>query len=121
MNEQGEGTEPKRPPWSPQDSRTWIITFGAGLAANLATVLVIGAAVAYLHFARANLPHHRLPTEFWKLQAAVLGAMVVGGVVVLVLLRGPRGGLWARIASGLIVLCLFLTLLVWIGAAAGIK
>src|SRR5215472_1536320 len=124
MDEQGGEAGSQRAPWSPQDSRTWIITFGAGLAANLATVLVVGAALVFLRVTRGGAPHHRLPAAYWQLTAlGIVGG--VGLVVVKVIVRrterGNRFGRFlarpwvGRLFIGLVSLGIGLQLLVWIG------
>jgi hypothetical protein len=123
MSEQGEGAGTQRAGWSPQDSRAWVITFGATLAANLATVLVVGAALVLLHYMRGNQPHHRLGPIFWAEDAALL---VIGAVLgVSVLRTRDQDGVfdrWLDRFSGVVaVLFVLLGLLVLIGAAAGIK
>jgi hypothetical protein len=122
MDEQGEGAEPQRDRWSPQDQRTWVITFGATLAANVATVLVVGAALAFLHWARGNQPHHRLGASFWGSNVVAL----VGVTLTLLAARSLRrsGGSnrwWIRVFVGGSVLIVLVVLLDVIGAAAGIK
>jgi cell division protein FtsW (lipid II flippase) len=124
MDEQGESAEPQRDRWPPQDSRTWVITFGATLVANITTVLVVGAAVVLLHWERGMQPHHRLDASFWERQALLLGLGVALVAALLILRRrwsrdldpGTARGLWIAI-----VLIVATALLVWIGAAAGIK
>ena len=124
MDEKEGESEPQRAPWSPQDSRAWIISFGAGLAANLATVLVVGAAVVALRWERGLEPHHRLNAAFWV--SLALSALLAFGLVLVVLTRLQRraGAVRPlpvrRILVGVVLAESFLLLLL-IGEAAGIK
>jgi hypothetical protein len=123
MHEQGAGGEPQRERWPQQDSRAWVITFGATLVANLTTVLAVGAAVAVLHWERGMQPHHRLDASFWERQAVLVavGAALVAALLIFRrwLVRDSRG--LERATWLLIVLIVSTALLAWIGAAAGIK
>jgi len=57
--------------WSEQDRRMLIITFGGGLAANLAAVILVGAALAFVHAYRSA---HALSALLWySLAAFVIG------------------------------------------------
>jgi hypothetical protein len=120
MADQG-GTEPERGQWSRQDRRTWVVTFGATLAANLATVLVLGGALAVLRWTRGRQPHHHLGASYW---VAVAGLIVLGAGVLLVG-RPAQGGVFDRWTDrslwGIGALCLLTGILILIGAAAGIK
>jgi hypothetical protein len=128
-------------PWSPQDKRSWAVTFWATLAANLVTVLVVGGAVVVLHAERARQPHHALGARFWWGQGITLGAAVVMILFILVV-ASERG--WAgwldpsdrrpelpfREKAVLVLAAVFLTVIAWtagvtilvlMGAAAGLK
>jgi hypothetical protein len=41
--------------WSEQDRRTLIITIAGGLAANLGTVILVGAVIALVHLSKASI------------------------------------------------------------------
>jgi hypothetical protein len=108
--------------WSGQDRRTLIITLGGTLAANLVTVLFVGAAIALVHWSK-NRHGDVFVATLWFGGTALLG--IFGGIV---LIRGLLGtgtsrltvalG-WVFIALGVLYF-LFATLL-WTGVAAGVK
>src|SRR5215469_15572082 len=39
--------QPEHRPWTPEDRRTLLITVGGGLAANIATVVVVAVAIVF--------------------------------------------------------------------------
>jgi hypothetical protein len=62
--------------WSEQDFRILVITIVGGLAANLGTVILVGAALAYVHLGR----HHNssLVLGLFALPPVVLGPLLIG-------------------------------------------
>jgi hypothetical protein len=111
--------------WSEQDRRTLIITIAGTLAANVATVLLVGAALAWVHSGKTQGSQLLVPT---------LGALVVGPVAIVMgsfsRRRARRVGtsfLWGEpwlngwpviVLGWLVELVAVMTL---IGLAAGVK
>ena len=102
-----------------------LITIAGGLAANVGTVLIVGLALAYLHLLRSGSGPH----DIGALSVLELFASV-GGFVVLVVLakygsvlraegRVGQATYWFVIA--LVAFVLFVSLLVLVGDAAGVK
>jgi uncharacterized membrane protein len=75
--------------WSEQDRRTLIITIGGGLAANVGTVILVGVAIAYVHWDRLDKTSIGI-----RLDAVLSG--VLTGLVLIVIGRA----LWRRRAAG---------------------
>ena len=70
--------------WSEQDRRTLIITIAGGLATNLGTVILVGAAIALVHLSNASIGS--------RLASVLIG--LAGGLITFVsgsyMRRGPR-------------------------------
>jgi hypothetical protein len=123
------GVEPQpAPPWSAEDGRLLLITVGGGLAANLATVLIVGIAAALIYLLRQYHHGHDLAVEIVSISVSLvvlLGAVVVAAYVRVVMnpgvRRGPDGRNPFRRQIWLAGLLLAMLLLVWVGLAAGIK
>ena len=132
MSDDEKPSEPtKRESWSAEDSRLLLITIAGGLAANIGTVLMVGASLAYIHWAQSG-PHpasvHQ-EVEQILLVAAIAYVPLVTYFIFLFWARknperswvaqpGPkamRGGIAALALSSLMIL------LVLVGAAAGVK
>ena len=119
--------EPEQKHWSKEDMRLWIITFGATLAANIATVVFIAAAVSLLHFLIRQQPNHQLSGRDWV--AATYG--FIPGVLGLAFIwlrwqKAFKGSAtywtWApRMLLAISVISVLLFGLVFLGEAAGIK
>ena len=112
--------------WSEQDRRTLIITVGGGLAANLGTVILVGAAIALLHQTKGTTSGELV---FALIFAAVSLAIMAAGYAVS---RGRAFGrpqrelsIWRYGAGWAIFIfgSLFLleALLLLIGLASGVK
>ena len=105
--------------WSEEDRRTLIITIGGGLAANLATVIIVGAAIA---FAR----HGKLSATEEVYNVLILGGFAIVTLVWGILLkRGRRFWVGTTVAAWLMIgVGSFLALevlLILTGLAAGVK
>jgi hypothetical protein len=103
--------------WREQDRRTLIISIASGLAANLGTVVLVGAALAFVHMGHGTRRRYTAAVQvFVSLAAIAFGIILlvraaprwrvfVGGLVVY------RGGL-AGAAGGVLIVT---------GLAAGVK
>ena len=110
--------------WSEQDRRTLIITAGGTLAANLVTVILVGAALALVHLSKTRGSRLLIPT----LVAVVAGPV---GIVIGTFLRrwaGPFevwgdnswwGYGWLMIVLGWLLE--LVAVMILIGLAAGVK
>jgi hypothetical protein len=103
--------------WSEQDRRTLIITISGTLAANLATVILVGLAIGLVHWYNDNSSTYALPAI---LVCAGGGLLLFAGLLV-----RDQQGVRARVASWLLIvggsLGLLLAVLVWAGLASGVK
>lgn len=105
--------------WSEQDRRTLIIAVVGGLAANLGTVILVGAAIALVHLNRA---------EGAKDSALLAGTLVfiafglcmvaLGAVLRHVHVLSAFSG-WSMIWTGWLMI--LLAVMILIGLAAGVK
>jgi hypothetical protein len=64
--------------WSEQNWRTLIITVGGGLAANLATVILVGGAIALVHMGKASSGYRLIVALVFVTIGVVL--IVIGNV-----------------------------------------
>ena len=67
--------------WSEQDRRTLIITIGGTLSANVATVVLVGAAIAFVRLGKG-------PVTAWYLFGTL--GFAVAGLLVTVLTKRPK-------------------------------
>jgi hypothetical protein len=114
--------------WSEQDRRTLIITIAGGLAANIATVILVGGAIALVHTGKAPSGYRLVVALVFVAIGA--GLMVIGGVS-----RRARGarrrsgvaglldpyGAWGWPLLGLGSVVLLEGVLILTGLAAGVK
>lgn len=111
--------------WSEQDRRTLIITVGGGLAANLATVLLVGAAIALLHQTKGTTSGELV---FALIFAAVSLAIMAAGYALFrgrPLRRWQEPSIWRYgVGWGIFIFgsaFLLEALLLLIGLASGVK
>jgi hypothetical protein len=111
--------------WTDGDRRLLIITFAGGLAANVGLVIIIGAALAFVHYYKNA--HHLGMLLWYSLAVVVVGPGIVLTSRYLYYKRGwwrdggtpdPTIQRWALIFS---FLALAEALLVLIGLADGVK
>ena len=105
--------------WSAQDRRTLIITIVGGLAANVGTVILVGAAIAFVHL---NAGH---PDARYVLAALGSGVFALVAIAFGIFLRRDRDydalrvlG-WALIVTGSVLILMMVLILT--GLAAGVK
>ena len=125
MNDDKTPKPPKQGSWGAGDRRMLLITIAGGLAANIGTVLIVGLALAYLHWLRSGPPPHQV----LLLSLAGIVISVAGSGVLIVLAKyGPqvwgegnavRFTLWW--VTALVALLMFVSLLLLVGDAAGVK
>jgi hypothetical protein len=112
--------------WNEEDSRTLVIAFVGGLAANVGVVILVGLAVAFVHLGKGHplgtaslaysLVFVAIATVSFvrgnalRRQARTLGIAAAGQAAVL-------GRLWIVAGS----LAALLVVLMWTGVAAGVK
>jgi hypothetical protein len=118
--------------WSEQDRRTLIITFAGGLAANLATVIPVGAAIALVRL-----------RNYHGSEAGEVAGFLVFGLFIFALGNAARQGRdplragpmrrtdpadpsvslrrWGWLMAGLGTLLMLLAVLILTGLAAGVK
>jgi hypothetical protein len=93
-----------------------VITIGGGLAANVATVILVGAAIAFVHLARGAPVVWVLPLTLCLAVAGIFG-IAAGNLQRRHPSRRVSGWITIAMASPL----LLEAVLFWIGLASGVK
>jgi hypothetical protein len=108
----------QRHPWSAEDRRLLLITFGGTMAANIATVLVVGGAIAYARWSVGGGPKSMDFVDYLltPLTVAMLVATAYGAAYVQ---RTKRS--WTNWVVLLPSSFLIASVIMWIGLASGIK
>jgi hypothetical protein len=106
--------------WSEQDRRTLVITLTGTLVANVATVILVGAAIGFVHFAKHHGGHSSLLSS---LVLCGFGLIVIAlGIFVRRIDRDDRS---LRVTGGLVfamgLLLVVESVLFLTGLAAGVK
>jgi hypothetical protein len=103
----------RRAAWSSADKRSLAISFGATLAANIATVLVVGIALVIAHTSR------QVPTRYlveWTVLAVVGLPIFMLGLLLRVIMGGSK--YISLLLVPLMAITLIIVILIWIGRAA---
>ena len=106
--------------WSEQDRRTLIITIGGTLVGNVATVILVGVAIAFVHLNKG----HVSDTLVGTLAVAVVAFFLAAAGNRLRRRAQPVSGQmagigWLWFVTGL--LAALVVVLIWTGLAAGVK
>jgi hypothetical protein len=104
--------------WSRQDWRTLIIATVGGLAANVGTVILVGAAIAAVHVSHGH--------QSFAFAALLTGAPAVAGLLVIaygIAIRRYNRDLTAiaRVAIIFGSVVVLMMVLIWTGLASGVK
>jgi hypothetical protein len=102
--------------WSSEDTRSLMITFGSTLAANIATVMVVGVALVIAHSSRHVATHDLVE---WTVLAVVCLPIFTLGLLLRRVMGDSRYSSWLIVTSATIVLIIMI--LIWLGRAAEVK
>jgi hypothetical protein len=107
-----------------EDKQTLVVTFAGSVAANLVTVLAVGAGLALVHYVRAApiARHHHAVTDLLLLAAGVVVVYGVAAWVARARARHNRGyKMLYLVARIFVALALFAVVIALIGVASGFK